>query len=181
MANKLLFDVVDEQVAVGFTGKINILDSISGQIYGQISLFEGEVLNVKFKNVGGVKGFYNLLVAESEQENFKYVVEPEIISSKDKNIHFPLSVLKSKANDILKNYQLSKANRPPNNIKLLINPEFISGSEEVSANEYDLLATIADFSKIEDIYQHCSLLDYEITNALVSLRRKKALKVIQLK
>lgn len=181
MVKKLLFDVIDEQAAVAFTGKINILDDSSRQLYGHIALFEGDILTVMFKNIGGQKAFYNILVEESEQASFKYVVEPEIVSDQTRNIHYPLSVLKSRSREVLENYQLSKSSKPPHSIKLSIDPAFISAKEEVSGDEYDLLLTISDYNRVEDIYRHCPLLDYEITNALVSLRRKKALKVIQLK
>jgi hypothetical protein len=181
LANKLLFDVIDEQVAVAFTGKINILDVSSSQLYGFIAIYEGEIITVIFKKVGGQKAFYNILIEESEQQSFRYVVEPEIVTDQDKNIHYPVSVLKSRAQEVLENYQASKSNKPPQNIKLSIDPEFITSNQEVSGDEYDLLLTISDYNRVEDIYQNCPLLDYEITNALVSLRRKKALKVIQLK
>lgn len=181
MSDKLLFDVIEEQVAVGFTGKVNILDINSGQIYGHVVLHEGDVLSVMFKNVTGLKALINLLIDESEQIGFKFVVEPEIVNAQEKNIHYPLSVLKKKAEEAFGNYQENKSNIPPKNIKLAVEPSFIVSDHEVSGNEFDLLTTITDYNLIEDIYKNCPLLDYEITNALVSLRRKKALKVIKIK
>jgi hypothetical protein len=179
LTQKSLFNVVEEQINVGFTGKVNVLDDNTKQIYGYVVLHEGEVLKAMFKQVTGLKGLYNLLIEEQEHQNLDYVVEPELVQKESREIHFPFSIIKKRAEEVLAKYAEGKSNRPPNSLKLTVNPDFINVGEDVTGEEYDLLCTISDFNRVEDIYKNCPLLDYEITNALVSLRKKKALKVIK--
>lgn len=177
--NKSLLKTLDEQVQVGFTGKVNVLDSFTKQLYGSIGIYEGEIVHCVFQGVVGLKAFYNIVIEEYENDKFNYIVEPELIDQTKKNIYYSFGHLKNKVSEVFQNYEKSKALRPPENIKLVINSSFVSAGDEVTAQEYDLLGTISDFSKVEEIYKNSSLLDYEITNALVSLRKKQAIKVIK--
>ena len=80
--------------------------------------------------------------------------------------------------DVYENYLGSKKLRPPGALKLVLNPNFIVEGQDVAPNEFDVLSAISDYSRVEDIYNHCPLMEYEVTQALVSLRRKGALKVV---
>ena len=106
------------------------------------------------------------------------MVEPEIVKS-EQIIKYPFSVLKRKTAEIVTNYKEQRAQRPPMNLKLLVEPAFLTSGEEVDENEYDLLCTLSDYNLVEDLYKHSPMLDYEITMALVSLRKKNALRVIK--
>lgn len=177
--DKSLLYTLDEQVQVGFTGRVNVLDINSKQLYGNISLFEGEIIHCTFKAMAGLKGFYSIIVAEYENKKFDYIVEPEVIDESQRNIFYPFNHLKGKVSDVVSNYEQSKSLRPPANLKLVVNSNFVADGDEVTAQEYELLNTISDYSKVDEIYKNSSLLDYEITNALVSLRKKQAIKVIK--
>ena len=176
---KSLLHILEEQVQVGFTGKVNVLDKSTKQLFGNIALFEGSIVHCSFKGSLGLKSFYNIIIEEYENKLFDYVVEPEVVNESIKNIHFSFNHLKGKVLEVVNNYVESKSKRPPSNLKLVINANFISTGDNVTAQEYDLLSTISDFSKVDDIYKNSSLLDFEITNALVSLRKKQAIKVIK--
>jgi len=179
MSQEHLIYILDEQVSVGFTGRVNVLSSINKQLFGSLILLDGDVVDCTYKGSIGLKGFFNLCVDEFDNHDLKYIVEPELIDSKKKTIHYPYSVLKRKIAETVEKYRDSKSNKPPENLKILIQPEFIDQGEKVDSNEFDLLSTISDFNRVSDIYKNCNLLDFEITNALVSLRKKKALKVIK--
>lgn len=179
MASEELFPILDEQVSVGFTGKVNVLDPSNNRHLGVIELFEGEVFEAKYGGVSGLKAFYNVCVAAFEEgSSFKYVVEPELVQTTNK-IHYPYNVLKRKVAQIVEIYKENKALRPPDELKLLVNPRFVEAGEPVSATEFDLLSSIADYNSVKEIYKNCELLDYQITNALVSLRKKKAITVVK--
>jgi hypothetical protein len=66
---------------------------------------------------------------------------------------------------------------PPKNILLEIVPDAIFQDVDITGEEFDLMLTLCHYKLVKDVYDHCPLLDFEITNALVSLRNKKALKV----
>lgn len=181
MEDKGLSLIIEEQIAVRFTGRINILDSRSSQLLGSLELLDGNLVNSTYRAVKGVKSFYNLMIDDFEVKPLRYIVEPELINSKLNNIQVPYKTLKSRLNGIIEQYRESKSKRPAEHLKLLVRPEFISSEISIDQDEFDLLCTIADYAKVEDIYKQSSMLDYEITNGLVSLRKKNALKVVQIK
>lgn len=109
---------------------------------------------------------------------FKYVVEPELVSQ-EQIIKYPFSVLKRKAAEIVTHYKEQRAQRPPMDLKLIVEPAFLEAGDELEESEYDLLCTLSDYNLVEDLYKHSPMLDYEITMALVSLRKKNALRVIK--
>lgn len=172
-----IINSIEEQRSVKFTGKINLL-SDSGQLLGSLLFVEGEFVSSKYKESNGLKSFYNMLIDSYDKKGIRFIVEPEIIDSFNRNIHFPYSVLLKKAQHIISNYKYSKNNRPPENVLIMLNPEFVASGEDLSAEEYDLMTVLIDFQDVKSIYKHCNLLEYEITNALVGLRKKSALKVV---
>lgn len=181
MLEKLqIINAIEDQRSVDFTGKINLLNS-KGQLLGNLIFVEGEFVASKYKESNGLKSFYNLLIDSYDHKGIKYIVEPEIIEHYNRNIHFPYSVLIKKAKFIINNYKISKNNRPPDNISIYINPQFVETGEDITAEEFDLLSVLIDFHDVKSIYMHCKLLEYEITNALVGLRKKNALKVVSKK
>lgn len=169
---------IEEQVAVKFTGKVNILASYNRQFLGHILFINGEVIQVFFNKHRGLKAFYNLLIQERTLQSFDYVVEPELVEEKDRQIHYPFAVLKNKLGEVLKKYKESLKSRPPNDIKIIVDANFLKSKEPITPEEFDVLSTLSDWSGPKELYDHCDLLDHEITMALVSLRKKKALKIL---
>lgn len=169
---------IEEQVAVQFTGKVNVLATFNHQYLGHILFKNGEIYQVVFQNLKGLKAFYQLIIQEFSLQSFNYVVEPEVVEDKERQIHYPYAVIKNKMSDVVKQYRDSLKYRPPENVKILIDSEFLEDTLPVTPQEFDVLETLTEWSSPFDIYQHCPLLDHEITLALVSLRKKNALKII---
>ncbi len=173
-----LLPILDEQHSVGFTGRVNVLDSQTKQLLGEVIISEGQVAFCKYKGVKALKAFFNLCVDEYEGQIFTYIVEPELFDVTRRHIHYPFGVLKRKISEVIEKYSASKQSRPPANLKILVKPDFIGDGEGVTGEEYELLCTLSDFNLVSDVYNNCELIDYEITNALVSLRKKNALTVV---
>ena len=179
MSEEALFPVLDDQNAVSFTGKVNVLDGDNSALLGVVIFHEGQVLNAAYEGNWGLKGFFSLCVADFDgSKRLKYIVEPEFVESIQK-IPYPYSVLKRKAAEVVAMYKESSHLRPPENLKLLLNPEFIAKGEQVSGEEFSLMTSMVDYNKVKEIYKNSELLDYQITNALVSLRKKKAITVVK--
>jgi hypothetical protein len=106
------------------------------------------------------------------------VVEPEVVDEKERQIHYPFAVIRNKMADVLKQYRESLKLRPPENVKIVIDAEFLDDSLPVTPHEFEVLDTLTEWNNTNDVYQHCQLLDHEITLALVGLRKKGALKII---
>jgi hypothetical protein len=173
-----IIGIIEEQLAVQFTGKINILASFNRQYLGHILFRNGEIFEVIFNGHKSLKAFYQLIIQEYSLQSFYYVVEPEVVEENQRQIHYPFSVIKNKMSDVIKQYQDASKYRPPENVKILIESNFLHQKSEVTPQEFEVLQVITEWSKPFDIYQHCQLLDHEVTWALVSLRKKKALKIL---
>lgn len=179
MSEQNIIQVLDEQASVGFTGRVNALSSKDSRVLGVIEFEDGEILNTRYNSGSGLKAFYNYVINALEAPKaFRIVVEPEL-SRGEKRIHFPYSVLKRKVLEVAKEYQKSKALRPPDGVKLYVKPEFISSGQVVTGEEFETMKSIAEYNHVKEIYKKCDLPDYQITNALVSLRKKNALSVVK--
>ncbi len=173
-----LIDTIEEQIAVQFTGKVNILSTFNRQYLGHLLFKNGEIYQVVYQQHRALKAFYQLIIQEFSLQSFNYVVEPEVVDEKERQIHYPYAVMKNKMGDVIKNYQDSLKFRPPENVKILIDVGFIDDTLPVTPQEFEVLEILTEWNSPFDIYQHCQLLDHEITMALVSLRKKSALKIV---
>ena len=176
--NKYLIHIIEEQITVGFTGRINILDKFSKQLLGHILIDEGILTHIAYNKAKGFKALVSLVIDENIDKPLDFIVEPEMIEDAERSIHFPFSNLKEKLTKALAEFKEIKDKRPPNGIKILLNPEILSSEEEIDDVEFSLMCTISDVNKIEEIYTNSPLLEYEITKCLVTLRKKNALKVV---
>lgn len=173
-----ILTVIEDQIAVRFTGKVNILSAFNRQYLGHILFLNGEILQVTYQQLQGLKAFYKVLIEEFSLASFEFIVEPEVVEEKERRIHYPFAVIKNKLAEVVKQYRDSLKFRPPENVKVLIDPDFLDDTLPVTPQEFQVLETLTEWNRAFDIYQHCDLLDHEITFALVGLRKKGALKIV---
>lgn len=181
MEKESLLKLIEEQSLISFTGKINVLKSDNNQHIGVIFFKEGDIVDSQYLGKTGKKGLYSLAFDEVEDtEAYKFIVEPEII--KDLHIKFTYSFdeFYEKMGERFEFYQKIKRFRPPNYLRLSVNPNFLKTECPVKINgfEFDTLSAVVNSKKVSDIYLNCPLYDYEITAALISLRKKKAIRVL---
>jgi hypothetical protein len=173
-----LFESLHEQVVFGFTGRVNVLKRSNSQFIAVVMLKDGKVVSAKYEQKVGRKAFFNLLMKDKiHEQEWKYVIEPELIG--EESVHFSLNFEDIKKEFEELSIQFSKAHklRPPKGIRLVINGDFILDGAGISATEFDILCLISEYSNVDEVYARSSLYEYEVTNALVTLRQKKALKV----
>ena len=175
-----IFEDFDEQALVCFTGKLNILSLPTNQFLGEIIFYEGEIINAKMGAVEGLKALVNLCLEREKENGNKLVVEPELIDSIVNKINTPLGDLKRRLAELCERYIETAKQRPPSRVKLVARAEVIESKIDISPSEFSLLCTLSDYSLVDDVYQHNEMFDYEITEALGSLRQKEILKVIKL-
>ncbi len=179
--NLEIFKLLEEQQLVCFSGNINILNRSTAASIGTILFYEGKVINAKMGKMPAYKSFIQLCIKVISSENYSFVVEPEIINEKEEKISFPLNMLKEKTLKAYNEFIKADKNKPPESVQLLPREDFFESEEKVTPEEFKLLCTISDYSRVRDIYENSTLLDYEVTNALVSLRKKQAIKVVKSK
>lgn len=170
--------VVEEQMSVQFTGKVNLLSPFNHQYLGHLLFKDGQVIDVKYQGLSGVKAFYHFGIQEYRLEKHQYIVEPEIAHEEDRRIHYPFSVLMSKLENQIKIYDIVSKQRPPENVKIVVDPKMVSPGLECSVEEFSVLSTLTDWSRVSDIYENCKLLEHEITSSLIMLRKKGLLKIV---
>ena len=174
-----VLETIEEQCAFSFTGRVNILKQQDRQYLGVVFIKDGKIVSSQYAKKTGVTALYSLIICDiDELENFKLVVEPEIVEESDLEFNLAFKDLKKKAERIYTDHLESKKLRPPDHLRIVINPEFIRTGEKPDVTEYKLLKVLTEFNKVLDIYKNCDLFDFEITNCLVSLRKKNALKVL---
>ena len=172
----VLFNIIEEQVTICFTGRVNVLERKSNRFLGAIFLSCGQIVGSTYKSKKGKSALFQIIYDfKQENDEYSFVVEPEIIENS--LIEFSLSYkqLIEEWEEFEKRYNDSKKYIPPTDLKLMVKDSFIKDGDNVSANEFELLSMIAKFSDVKEIYEKCSLFEYEITAALVSLRKKDAL------
>ena len=173
-------ETLEEQCQFGFTGKLIVMKRENKQFLGSVSLLDGYIIRCEYKGGSGKKNLFNILIEDmSEKEDLKYIVEPEIINQEATDFKLTIQEFKNESRDRYNRYLKSMRLAPPDNLRLVINGEFVVEGENLSPCEFDVLKTISDFNKVSEIYTHSPLYPYEITEALVSLRKKKAIKVFR--
>lgn len=173
-----IIDVLEEQLTLNFNGRINVLKKKNKQLIGHVLLHEGEVIDSQYLAFRGLKSLYYMAVKEWEKDEAEYVVEPEITKLNSSEAKYDYRDIAGKLKVYVKDYKNSLNLRPDPKLKLIIRDQFIKEGSEISPEEFDLICVISEFNRVEDIYRESHLLDHEITLALVSLRKKGALKVL---
>lgn len=149
---------------------------------GLIILREGEIYRCDFRGSYGLKAFYNIAIECRQLIQLIFIVEPEIISDDSREIYLSYDELKTQSLEAIEKYVKSSNQRPPSHLRLMIRSDFLSPNrEELSDSEFRVLCTLTEWSKVEEIYRNCPLQDYEITEALVDLRHKEAIKTIAIR
>ncbi len=176
-----LLKLIEEQSLISFTGKINILKAENNQHIGVVFFKEGDIVDCQYMGKTGKKGLYSLAFDEVETKEFhKFIVEPEILKESQLKFSYSFDEFYEKMRVRYEAYQKIKRLCPPNYLQLSVNPNFIKTECQVKINgfEFDVLSSMVNSKKVSDIYLNCPLYDYEITGALISLRKKKAIRVL---
>jgi hypothetical protein len=175
-----LIEVLKEQASFGFTGKVNVLSKENGQFLGVIYQQEGMIVGAQLKELKGKKALLKMIFDDVElNEFFKFIVEPEVLSPENITMKVSFEEVRKEAQGHFQEYLSAKKLRPAPHLKLVIDPEIIVSVDEITPQEFDVLSIITEYCNVSDIYKYSKLMDFEVTHALVSLRKKRAIKVFQ--
>ena len=152
----------------------------TNQFLGAILQKEGQLIHCTYNGDVGKKALFSVVHdSQRNNESFRFVVEPEIIDENIATFHLDNEVFYGEMKEFLSEIEETRKLRPPGHIRLLVNYEFIVKGDEVDPLEFDVLKCISDQSKVDDIYRESDHFEYMVTKALVSLRKKGAIKVIR--
>ena len=168
---------IEEQSSIGFTGKVNVLDKKTHQFMGDVLFREGEIIGCQYGNLKGSRGLLYVIISDVVSKyDFYFVIEPEMILGEGRVINF--DYIKERASEIVRQFYASSKLRPPMDLRVLVQKKFMLSGAEINFQEFQILCAITDCAAIEEVYSLVEFHEYEITNALVSLRKKRAVKVV---
>lgn len=170
---------VADQATLSFTGRINVLEKGTGKFLGKVSLIEGDIVYCSYKGHVGKSSLFNIVIDDQETDQLSFIAEPEIVTLSEAIFQITYENFVKEGSFVYQTYKDSIKLRPPGHIRLLINPDFVARGPNISFWEYEILTVISDFNKVSDIFSESPLLEYQTVNALVNLRKKKALKVLK--
>ncbi len=172
-----LFTLIEEQMAFEFVGHLNLLARKDNRFLGKITFKEGKICHVSYKDYLSLKGLFYAVVEGLKHDLFKVVVEPEVVDSVHTNIFLEFNELIDKIKNIYLAYEKSKHLKPNDNVKLVLNPKFISSGPELTPEEFDTMQGVMQYPDVKNIYQYSEQLEHEITLGLVGLRKKGCIRV----
>jgi len=173
-----LVDVIGEQFDFGFTGRTNVLDRNSNQFLGAIYQIDGMILKCSYKGLGGKKGLLQALYESLVLKTIRYVSEPEILDDSIMEFRLSKQEMLQDLQSFLKEQRSGQKLKPPGHLKLAIVTEFFLAGAEVTAREFDLLKLLTEYAKVSDIYSNSDIVETEVTQGLIGLRKKGALAVV---
>jgi hypothetical protein len=174
-----LIHILSEQAVFGFTGRINIILKSNRQFLGAITQNEGLIVDAQYKGHQGKKALFTLIIEDRQPDNLSFIIEPEIIDQSEGVLHLSVEQLKKEAVTYIEDHLASQKLKPSKDLVLTVHPDFIVKGEEINGDEFSILCTLTEFSKVGDLYENSPLLEHEVTKGLVGLRKKGALRVFK--
>ena len=174
-----LLKILSENYSFMFSGRVNILSKVSKQYLGAIIQSNGKIVNTKYLNLSGKKALASILMELKSNKALSFVSEPEVVLSGDHVFEMTEGQFLKFKNDYFEQYDELNKLRPSNNLKIAIDSAGFNFNISLSKIEFDVLCSIIDNSVVKDIYHNSDLLDFDITTALISLRKKGVLRVLR--
>jgi len=174
-----LIKILGENYSFLFSGRVNILSKVSKQYLGAIIQSEGRIVNAKYLSLSGKKALASILMELKGSKVFSFVSEPEVVLSSDHVFEMSEGQFLKFKNDYFEQYEELNKLRSSNDLKLIVDPNNFNFNLGLSKGEFDVLCSIIEHSIVGDIYRRSDLLDFDITTALISLRKKGILKVLR--
>lgn len=171
---------LEEQCTFNFTGRINLLSRENSQHLGLIFLKDGLVVNSYYRDKRGANALFSIILDEVHNNlDFKIIAEPELIPETELALSFTFDEVKREAAQYYNDFKNANNLRPPEELRLTPDPEFILNGGEIDYREFRMLYTLAKYNKVKTIYQNSDFTDHETTLLLVRLRKKKAIRVFK--
>lgn len=174
-----ILKVIEEQVSLNFSGKINILRCDSGQYVGAIVMSEGQLVAADFDRRKRENALFSAVYNSRMDHGLRFVVEPEIVDRESVQFNYSYDQFMKLCESYGKRFEATKKLMPPMHLHLLIKSDFIVDGPQINSREFNLLGVISDYSQVEDIYRYSPYLPFETTEILISLRKKGAVRVVK--
>ena len=168
-------EVIKNQLYLGHVGKVLFINGASGEHLGYCSLKTGVMGEFHYKKKPLKLAIESLVFDElNPSQKIKSIVEAEVNSTCDQSLELKWSDFKKFVDQSLSKLKMAKKLKPAKDLVL-----FPLGSNNLplSPVENQVLQKMGQCSKAEDLYKNLNLADFEITFALIALRRNKIIGV----
>lgn len=172
-----LVDVLDEQNSFSFSGRVNVLSSES-QYLGALLLREGKVVWAVYQDFVGEKALFKLLLLDHQNSDLKFVPEPELIPAEAIHFCYDPPSINARFADVYRKYKETQKFGPPDEISLKIDQNFVISGPPITEMEFEILKKLTELSNVGDLYMALDMPGPEVTQALISLRKKGAIIVV---
>lgn len=177
----MIYQTLLDQESLMFTGRINVLDKKTSAMLGHIHFREGIIVSVAYQKKIDKNALVLIFFNESQFDTLKYIVEPEILKESDDETHLKFSGIVASIESGQRIMKEVKNLRPSENLRFLLNAEFLNKGDAVEKEEFELMKIIVDYGLVRDIYKKSLTDETTTTLGLISLRKKGAIKVVKYK
>lgn len=174
-----LLRVLSSQSQLLYTGKINILTKDKNEYKGQVILKAGKCVFAQYMNEAGKESLYLAIAHDLYHGTYTFVSEPETVSDQEILFNLTIDQLMSESRAFYEDFLYAQKYRPKDDLKVMIDVQKCKLAEDLSKDDFHLLTVVSDFNKISDIIKKSTLNETRSIMSLVSLRKKKLLRVYQ--
>lgn len=141
-------------------------------------MMDGKITGARFGKTRGLDAITEIVIREQEGDEIAIVNEPEVILISSLRRELDIEEFKQLASQSYQSYLQTKRLSPPKNLKLLLDSNFIIEGEDLSDLEFKVLKCLSDDPNISSVYEQLEYSKHMIDMALIQLRRKRAVKVV---
>lgn len=170
-------ELIKDQAALAYTGRINILSSNDKQYRGHICMQSGAICYAQFDGECGLDQLYFVISQDLYLSPFSFISEPEMIDKKYHLFSKSIPEIINESREYYKSFLQAHQRPPPDNLKLAIDTDCLFRTKALGPIEFDLLTIVLNFPKFSDIINHSKLGKIRCIMALIKLRERKILRV----
>ena len=173
-----LLKTLQEQVHIGFSGRVNLLIGNEKRYAGHVLMDGGVVVDCRYEGATGKPALLMAVSYDTFNSSLSKVVEPEIITNDMKMITLSVDEFAAEAKEYLrKSIRLHKIGLPKG-VAFSVKREAIFEDDlELLQDEYNLATLLWDFKSFSDIIEDTDMEEERVSIALFGLREKKVLRV----
>lgn len=171
------FVILEEQSLFKFTGILRILDRSSGDLHGQVLIEDGQVLQAYFQNSKNYKAVLKLCCNLQEGLEFDYDLVSKELNYFGELIGLSNNELRKRFQNYWEKGDLFREKRINDNSQLKISDQLMKEEYAINHHEFLILCEMLRCKSIEDVYRKSSLLEYEVTKAILDLKSKNLIQI----
>lgn len=157
------------------TGTLQVV-SRTLEAQGSIQFLQGKVMRAEVGAVVGTKAIYRMFLWPDFQ--FQFVRQQATDIGSAESIGVPVRDLCIHGEKLQKEFSELRANVPPPNIRLELEPAALNASSRLEPDLFSCLASIVEFGKVAQVLDYNDLPDVNLYKALIGLRRRRLIRVM---